>query len=212
MNQNKVSVDVDYQFASPVYRTNLSQFLPEVKSVFEEYVNKVKCISSTASVYPCVMTELMSSDTRLSYFIKHINDMSWNILNTQGYNMDLFYTDASEIWGQHHPYSSNMEHHIHGLDVQLCGFYFLDTPDESSKMYFHDPRSVKVYAGLPERNSDVITSAHNMVYYVPKPGDIFFTNAWLAHSFSRNASQLPFNFIHINVRVMYKENNVPIIV
>jgi hypothetical protein len=212
MNQNKVSVDVDYQFASPVYRTNLSQFLPEVKNVFEEYVNKVKCVSSTPSVYPCVMTELMSSDTRLSYFIKHINDMSWNILNTQGYNMDLFYTDASEIWGQHHPYSSNMEHHIHGLDVQLCGFYFLDTPDESSKMYFHDPRSVKVYAGLPERNSDVITSAHNMVYYVPKPGDIFFTNAWLAHSFSRNASQLPFNFIHINVRVMYKENNVPIIV
>jgi hypothetical protein len=105
-----------------------------------------------------------------------------------------------------------MEHHIHGLDVQLCGFYFLDTPDDSSRVFFHDPRAVKVYAGLPERSSDVLTSAHNMVYYIPKPGDIFFTNAWLAHSFSRNASQQPFNFIHINVRVMYKENTNPIIV
>jgi hypothetical protein len=212
MNQNNVSLDIDYQFASPIYRTNISQFLPGVKNVFDEYVEKAKCQNCISSVYPCVMTDLMGSDSRLIPFINKINDMSWNILNNQGYNMDLFHTDASEIWGQHHPYSSNMEHHIHGLDVQLCGFYFLDTPDDSSRVFFHDPRAVKVYAGLPERSSDVLTSAHNMVYYIPKPGDIFFTNAWLAHSFSRNASQQPFNFIHINVRVMYKENTNPIIV
>ena len=200
---------VDYHFASTIHRAKEPQFLSTVKPVFDEYVQKIKNNSPPQSpVYPAILTELISSDERLHEFVQYVSNISWDVLNSQGYNMDLFYTNTSEIYGQHHPYTSNMEQHIHGLDVQLCGFYFIDTPPDSSKMFIHDPRTVKVYAGLPERQSDTLTSAHNMIYYSPEPGDLIFTNSWLAHSFSRNESQQPYNFLHINVRVAYKEDNI----
>ena len=200
---------VDYQFASTIHRAKEPQFLSTVKLVFDEYIQKIKNSNPPqSSVYPAILTELISTDERLHEFVQYVSNLAWDVLNSQGYNMDLFYTNASEIYGQHHPYTSNMEQHIHGLDVQLCGFYFIDTPPDSSKMFIHDPRTVKVYAGLPERQSDTLTSAHNMIYYSPEPGDLIFTNSWLAHSFSRNESQQPYNFLHINVRVAYKEDNI----
>jgi len=156
------------------------------------------------------MTELLSADERIESFVQYVSDISWEILNYQGYNMDLFYTDASEMWGQYHPFSSNMEQHTHGGGVQLCGFYFLETPVNSSKLFIHDPRSAKVQIGLPERQSTDLTPAHSLINYTPEPGDLIFTNSWLSHSFSRNASHLPYSFIHINVRVINKPQ--PIIV
>ena len=205
----KSNFNTDYHFTSAVYRSNEPQFLSSVKSVFNEFVEKSKCDNKNATpVYPCVMTELISSDERINPFRQFVSQRAWDILYSQGYDMDLFHTDAYEMWGQHHLYMSNMEQHIHGLDVQLCGFYFLDTPPDSSRMFLYDPRTVKIYAGLPERMSESLTLAHNSVYYTPQPGDFIFTNSWLAHSFSRNASQDPYNFIHINIRASYKHNDI----
>ena len=202
---------VDYHFASTIHRAKEPQFLSTVKPVFDEYVQKIKNNSPPQSpVYPAILTELISTDERLHEFVQYVSNISWDVLNSQGYNMDLFYTNTSEIYGQHHPYMSSMEQHIHGLDVQLCGFYFIDTPPYSSSLIIHDPRSAKVYAWLQERKADSITSAHNMIYYTPVPGDLIFTNPWLAHSFTRNQSQHPYNFIHINVRVEYREDRITI--
>jgi hypothetical protein len=207
MNSNTEKFTVDQHFTSLVTRANIPEFLPAVKLVFDEYVKKSNINQGYRDpVYPGIMTELLSSDERMEPFIQYVSDLSWEILNYQGYNMDLFYTDASEMWGQYHPYSSNMEQHVHGNGVQLCGFYFLDTPVNSSKLFIHDPRSAKVQIGLPERSSTVITSAHNLINYTPEPGNLIFTNSWLSHSFSRNSSHLPYNFIHINVRVVNRNN------
>jgi uncharacterized protein (TIGR02466 family) len=172
-----------------------------VKTVFDEYVSKIKNNNSLDNIYPGIMTDLLSGDERIEDFVKYISDISWDVLNMQGYNMDLFYTDASEMWGQYHPKTSSMEKHSHGNGAVLTGFYFLDTPPESSKMFLHDPRVAKLYAGIPVRENSELTQAHSMVYYDPQPGDIFFTDAWLEHSFTRNANELPYNFIHINVRL-----------
>ena len=200
---------VDYHFASTLHRAKEPQFLSTVKPVFDEYVQKIKNSNPPQSlVYPAILTELISTDERLREFVQYVSNISWDVLNSQGYNMDLFYTDASEMWGHHYPYTSNMEQHIHGQDVQLCGFYFIDTPPNSLSMYIHDPRAVKIHAGLAERQSKTLTSAHNLVYYTPEPGDLIFINSWLAHSFSRNQSQHPYNFLHINIRVAYREDNV----
>jgi hypothetical protein len=40
---------------------------------------------------------------------------------------------------------------------------------------------------------------------MPEPGDLIFSNAWLEHSFTRNRSNLPFNFIHININILMKD-------
>ena len=207
MNLNLDQFTVDNHFSSSVTRANVPEFLSTVKPVFEEYVKRSNTMNVDRNpVYPGIMTELLSTDESMVPFVQYINNISWEILNHQGYNMDLFYTDASEMWGQYHPYSSNMEQHTHGGGVQLCGFYFIETPANSSKMFIHDPRSAKVQIGLPERQSDSITHAHSLINYTPEPGDLIFTNPWLSHSFSRNSSHLPYSFIHINVRVVNRDN------
>ena len=207
MNYEINNFNVDSHFVSKVYRFNRSDFLPVVKTVFDEYVNKIKNNNYVENIYPGIMTEVISGDERMEDFVKYVSDISWDVLNMQGYNMDLFYTDASEMWGQYHPKTSSMEKHSHGSGAVLTGFYFLNTPPESSKMFLHDPRVAKVYAGLPIRENSELTQAHSMVYYDPQPGDIFFTDAWLDHSFTRNASDLPYNFIHINVRIVPRRMN-----
>ena len=205
MNQGIDKYEVDNHFPSLVFRANESQFLSAVRPVFNEYVKKSKTSNKVQyALHPCTMSETISSDERIYSFVEYISNLSWDILNRQGYNMDLYYTNASEMWCQQHMYSSNMEQHIHGQEVQLCGFYFIDTPPESSKLVIHDPRSVKIFAGLPERKSEEVSFADNIIIYTPNEGDLIFTNSWLAHSFTRNASKLPYNFIHINIRVMLK--------
>ena len=147
------------------------------------------------------MTELINDDNRIEDFVRYVNNISWDILDRQGYDMSSFGT-YSYIWGQYHPYTSSMERHNHGAGTQLTGFYFLDTPPDSSVLDFHDPRSAKVYGNLPIKPNNPLTPAYNDVYYIPEPGDLIFSNAWLEHSFVRNRSQLPFNFIHININIL----------
>ena len=202
MNTGLNDFEIDLHFPSGVYRVKKPEFLPTLRPVFREYVEEVSRKNKINELYPGVMTNFISEDSRVAPFKQYIDHVSWEILDSQGYDMSTFITDSSEMWGQHHQYSSSMEQHIHGLGTQLCGFYFIDTPSDSSKAFFHDPRSAKVYAGLPEKYSETLTLAHNMVYYSPEPGDLIITNSWLAHSFTRNASKNHFNFIHINIRVL----------
>jgi hypothetical protein len=193
----------DYHFSSPIFRHKRPDFLPSVKAVFSEYVDNIKKEYSD-NVYPGIMTHEMSNDDRIENFVRYVNNIAWDILDRQGYDMSNFNT-YSNIWGQYHPYTSSMEKHFHGSGSQLTGFYFLDTPPESSTAFFHDPRSVKVYSNLPVKADGPLTPAYNDVYYIPEPGDFIFSNSWLEHSFTRNKNLLPFNFIHINVNILLKE-------
>jgi len=198
--------NIDYHFASPIFSYKRPDFLSSVKKIFNEYVDRAK-EKQTDKVYPGIMTELMSNDDRIVDFVRYINNIAWDVLDRQGYDMSNLNT-YSDIWGQFHPYSSSMERHFHGAGTQLTGFYFLDTPPDSSTTFFHDPRSAKVYGNLPIKVNTPLTPAYNDIFYAPEPGDLIFCNAWLEHSFTRNRSMLPFNFIHINVNIIAKDNSL----
>ena len=51
------------------------------------------------------------------------------------------------------------------------------------------------------------TIASKMINFEPKPGLMIFSNAWLAHSFTRHASEKPIKFVHFNLTV---QQNAPI--
>jgi hypothetical protein len=79
------------------------------------------------------------------------------------------------------------------------GFYFLDCPENCSRVVFHDPRPGKPPTAWYEKDSTQITAASNMVNFTPEPGLLVITNAWLPHSFSRHGSDEPIRFIHFNL-------------
>jgi len=103
-----------------------------------------------------------------------------------------------------------MEQHVHGSGSQIVGFYFLEVPENSSHVVFHDPRAGKPLISLAETDMSKATFASNAINFEPKEGMLMFTNAWLPHSFSRHGNKKPMKFIHFNLGVRPGMMNVVI--
>ena len=191
-----------HYFPSIVYSVKKPEFLEVVKTVSDEYLAKCREDQKEIDdIYPVVMTDNFYDDSRVKEFSKYVGQTAWDILQGQGYAMDQFNTQFTEMWTQEHHKHSLMEQHIHGYGSQIIGFYFLETPENCSRVVFHDPKAGKVQLNLPELNSSNATLASNMINFLPEPGMFLFTNSWLPHSFGRHAADEPIKFVHFNLTI-----------
>jgi uncharacterized protein (TIGR02466 family) len=196
-----IQLSVAFHFPCPIYLIERPDFLESVKNVAKENLEKIKEAQKINDVYPVVMSENFFNDEKISKFCSFVGATAWNILNEQGYAMDDKSVSISEMWAQEHHKSSSMEQHTHGYGAQIVGFYFLETPENSSKVVFHDPRPGKMQTDLPEQDITNATIASQMINITPKEGMLIFSNSWLPHSFSRNTSDKPLKFVHFNLFV-----------
>ena len=187
-------------FASTIYTIKKEEFLPVATEVFDESVELVKKQSKLNELYPAYMTANLVGDPRLKELSEYIAGSAWNILKSQGFRMADKLTYVTELWGQEHQKHSAMEEHPHA-GSQIVGFYFVDVPENSSKIIIHDPRPGKVMSGLPEDNAANVTAASSQVTFGAEAGYLFFANAWLPHSFTRHGSERPLKFYHFNITV-----------
>ena len=199
-------------FASTVYTIKAPEFLDSVNGVSNDSLNMVKKDHKANEIYPMVMSGSLSGDARILDFENFIAQSSWTILDNQGYKMETISTYISELWCQEHGKFSNMEQHVHPHGVVISGFYFLECPENGSMVQFHDPRAGKVQAGLPEKSLELVTAASNTISIKPEKGLLVFTNAWLPHSFTRNASDDIAKFIHFNVSITATVGQTAIVV
>lgn len=192
---------VENLFVSNAYFLEVPEFLDVTRQVSHEFLAKQKERNlPTNSLYPVEQTEHLS-DERLNEFTQYLCDCGFNILHSQGFNMDGWGVVLKELWCQDHAKGSGHEEHVHGFGNQLTGVYFLDVPQDSSRLLFHDPRPAKRQINMYEADTNQLTYASTMVNFEPKPGLLAFTNSWLPHSFSKNASDETFKFIHFNLGV-----------
>tara|TARA_R110000868_G_scaffold141823_2_gene358649 strand:+ start:7232 stop:7951 length:720 start_codon:yes stop_codon:yes gene_type:complete len=198
-NQEILSSEI--LFPSAIYSVNKTSLLPMVKTVVDENLALISKETSLDEIYPVRMTGNLINDPQMKEFCKYVGDTAWGILYSQGYQMNGLSTFFLEMWAQEHHKHSAMEQHTHGFGSQLVGFYFIDVPENSSKVVFHDAKAAKVQINLPEIDSTQATFASNTINFTPKPGLLMFTNSWLAHSFSRHASDQALTFIHFNIAV-----------
>jgi uncharacterized protein (TIGR02466 family) len=189
--------------------------LEVVKKISEKNLIEAKS-KSKDEIFPVYMSENFFDDPEISEFNLTIRQISWSILNDQGYNMgnkEVFFT---EMWTQEHYKHSLMEQHTHKFGSQIVGFYFLETPENCSRLLVHDPRPGKTIIGLDEFDVNEATEASDIVNFTPEPGLLVFTNGWLPHSFSRHMSDEPIKFVHFNLGVSIVRNlntyDAPIII
>lgn len=194
-------LEVAFHFPCAIYLIERLDFLESVKKVSEESIAEQTKDKTLDEIYPTVMSNNYFNDQRIAKFSEFVGDTAWNILNDQGYDMQDRVTSFVEMWTQEHYKHSSMEQHVHGYGSQIVGFYFLEVPEDSSRVVFHDPRAGKVQIDLPEANVDQATIASKMINFQPKPGMLIFANSWLAHSFTRHASDKPMKFVHFNLSV-----------
>lgn len=198
-------LQVAYHFPCPIYIIERPDFLNVVNEVSEEALEVAKKERQLDEIYPVHMTGSYFGDSRITKFTEFIGATAWNILNEQGYAMQDKAVSFTEMWTQEHHKHSAMDAHVHGFGSQIVGFYFLETPEDSSRVVFHDPRSAKVQIDLPEQDMTMATPASKMINFEPKPGMMIFTNSWLAHSFTRHASNKHIKFVHFNLTVIQQQ-------
>jgi uncharacterized protein (TIGR02466 family) len=198
-----IQLQVAYHFPCPIYVIERPDFLNSVNQISEEALNKQRKQNDSNEIYPFIMSENYYADERIKDFSEFVGSTAWNILNQQGYAMQNFNTTFLEMWTQEHHKHSCMDQHVHGYGSQIVGFYFLETPENCSRIVFHDPRTGKVQIDLPEQDMTIATSASKMINFEPKPGMMIFANSWLAHSFTRHLSDKPIKFVHFNLTVQH---------
>lgn len=196
-----MTLNVGWYFPCPIYTVERPDFLSSVNEVSEEALNESRKTQQVNDIYPVLMSGNYFADPRIASFSQFIADTAWGILKDQGYNMLGLQTSFMEMWTQEHHKMSGMEQHVHGFGSQIVGFYFLEAPEGSSRVVFHDPRPGKVQINLFEQDASQATVASQMINYEPKPGLMVFSNAWLPHSFTRHTADKPIKFVHFNLTV-----------
>jgi len=195
-------LQAEYHFGIPVYTVDRVDFLETVNTVSDEFLANQQI--PLDEIYPVIMTDNYYHDPRVAEFAEFIGMSAWSILEQQGYAMAGKNVVFTEMWTQEHHKHSAMEQHTHARGSQIVGFYFLEVPENSSRVVFHDPRIAKTMIDLPQLDVSKATVASSMIYFEPKPGLMIFSNAWLAHSFTRHSHEQPIKFVHFNLIV---ENN-----
>ena len=198
-------LQVAYHFPCPIYLIERPDFLEVVNTVSEEALETAKKTQQLNEIYPVHMTGSYFGDPRMAGFSEFVGATAWNILNEQGYAMQDKAVQFTEMWTQEHHKHSAMDAHVHGFGSQIVGFYFLETPEDCSRVVFHDPRAAKVQIDLPEQDINMATPASKMINFQPKPGLMIFANSWLMHSFTRHAADLPIKFVHFNLTVISQQ-------
>jgi uncharacterized protein (TIGR02466 family) len=188
-------------FASRLYMIEKPEFLDTMREVSQRYLDMVE-----KTPY-ATMSPDYSADPQCADFAGYVSQTAWNILASQGYDMDNLVTVFTEMWTQEHATHSGMDTHIHGVGSQLSAFYFLDNPPNGCQLIVHDPRAAKTIINLREKDPKTISDASPHIFLTPAAGHLIFASAWLPHSFTRNASTDPVRFIHMNLSVLPKLDN-----
>jgi len=202
-------LSVQSLFPSNVYWIHRPEYLEIAKEVSYAYLAKTKKQKTECNpVYPVHMTEYMD-DPRIYPMIEYIAGTGWNILQSQGFNMEGWTVVCKEFWCQEHEKYSGHDEHVHGFGHQLTGLYFIDVPENSCQFVVHDPRPAKRQINMYPKDMNELTYANIATYFKPEPGMMYFTNSWLPHGFTRNANDNPFTFIHFNLGVGRIQNYCP---
>lgn len=137
------------------------------------------------------------NEPKMVDFGNFVGQTSYNILESQGYDMSKHRVDFNELWVQEFSRNGGGHQRVHIHHAHISGFYFLRCSDRTSYPLFHDPRPGAMMIKLPFK--DPQTTSMSQGHIAPKPGDFMFFNSYLPHEFIVDPGIEPFRFIHFNL-------------
>lgn len=148
-------------------------------------------------------SEKLTDDKDLSEFQSFIEKKCFELLNKQGYNLSNHKLRFDDFWVQQFSKSGggHQDTHIHS-NSHMSGFYFLRCSNKTSFVKFHDPRTAKMAAQLPEKNENDLTASSKQVNVKPIAGHFIFFNSYLPHQFTVDDGTNDFRFVHFNMQAI----------
>lgn len=190
-------------FSSPIYREERPDWVQKTLGGVNKYYDEVKnnCQSNVV-----IQTANMQSDPKLKFLKDHFLKTSVAILKSQGYIVENYDFFVPAMWAQNIECNGGNIRHVHS-NAQMVGFYFMETPENSSYPVFSDPRPAKEMADLDvEQSFEVRHGTKEIHFNNLMPGTFLYSNAWLPHQFIPNYSKKPTKFVHFILEAARKNN------
>ena len=179
----------DY-FPSSVYRDERPDWVEYALQVSQKYY------AATPSNGVLDQTDHMGNDPEFKFLTDYLLEIANVILREQGYAVDKYELYVSGLWGQDVNCNGGTNVHVH-KNSQLCGWFFLEVPENGAYPVYHDPRMNKQMIELDFVQGPELVSASSMVHFNNvKPGTILLANSWLQHQLTNNNSQSKTKSIH----------------
>ena len=177
-------------FPTLVYREDHPDWVGYTLQVVQKYYNAVQNDSAMAQ------TMHMANDPDLKFLVDYLLLAGDTILREQGYDMDKYELYLSGLWGQDVKCTGGTNVHVH-KNSQICGWFFLETPEGGSYPVYHDPRMNKQMVELDYVQGTELTNASSFVHFNNvKPGTFLFANSWMQHQLTQNTSQEQTKSVH----------------
>jgi len=192
-------MDAYTYFPSVIYREEHPDWVGYTLQVAQKYYAAAQNGSVMAQ------TDHMANDPDLKFLVDYLVLASNTILREQGYDVDKYELYVSGLWGQDVKCNGSTNVHVH-KNSQICGWFFLETPEGGSYPVYHDPRMNKQMIELDYIQSTELTNASTTVHFNNvQPGTILMANSWMQHQLTPNMAQTETKSIHFIVS--YRERS-----
>jgi uncharacterized protein (TIGR02466 family) len=180
-------------FPSLIYRDERPDWVGYTLQVVEKYYTAV------ASAGVVDQTDHMANDPDLKFLVDYLVLASDTILREQGYDVDKYELYVSGLWGQDVKCNGSTNVHVH-KNSQICGWFFLETPEKGAYPVYHEPRMNKQMVELDYVQGPELVNASSHVHFNNvKPGTILMSNSWMQHQLTQNNSQEQTKSVHFIV-------------
>lgn len=177
-------------FPSCVYRDEQPDWVGYTLQVAQKYYAAAQNGGAMAQ------TMHMANDPDLKFLVDYLILASDTILREQGYDMDKYELYVAGLWGQDVKCTGSTNVHVH-KNSQICGWFFLETPEGGSYPVYYDPRMNKQMVELDYVQSTELTNASSYVHFNNvKPGTVLMANSWMQHQLTQNMAQAETKSIH----------------
>ena len=177
-------------FPSCVYRDEQPDWVGYTLQVAQKYYAAAQNGGAMAQ------TMHMANDPDLKFLVDYLILASDTILREQGYDMDKYELYVAGLWGQDVKCTGSTNVHVH-KNSQICGWFFLETPEGGSYPVYYDPRMNKQMVELDYVQRPELTNASSYVHFNNvKPGTVLMANSWMQHQLTQNMAQAETKSIH----------------
>jgi Putative 2OG-Fe(II) oxygenase len=122
-----------------------------------------------------------------------------DLLRGQGYAVDKYDFYLSGLWAQEINRGGGTNVHVH-KNSQMCGWFFLETPQGGAYPIYHDTRMNKSMIELDFVQGEEVTNATNTIHFNNMvPGTVMFGNSWMQHQLTGSNADTPTRCIHFIV-------------
>ena len=181
-------------FPAIVYRDERPDLVEKVLPTCVQYLDQVR-----KPEWPMCQSAHLGNDPVLREMANYLLLSAVDLLRGQGYVVERYDFYVSGLWAQEINRGGGTNVHVH-KNSQMCGWFFLETPQGGAYPIYHDTRMNKAISELDFVQGEEVTNATSSIHFNNMvPGTVMFSNSWMQHQLTGSNAATPTRCIHFIV-------------